>query len=381
MSTKVAYLVHDLNDASVHRRVEALRHGGAAPQVAGFYRREAVSRVAGEPARPLGRTRDAGFGERIALVLSRLVGSRLLRRSLLRGVTADASVILARNLEMLLLAAAVRRPGQRLAFECLDIHRLMLRRDPAGRALRWLERRLLARTDLVLVSSPAYAREYFRAMQHYEGDVLLVENKVLSARACAAPPAVGAQETSRPAGGEPWRIGWFGMLRCARSLDLLCDLAAKSEGRIEVLIAGKPSPAVFPDFEARTARAPGVSFIGPYVPAELARLYRSIHFAWCIDYFEEGLNSSWLLPNRLYESIANGAVPVALEGVETGRWLADAAIGLRLPAGEAIGAELGAMTAARFAALESAVARFPEGRVAFGPGDYRELVRRLGEPA
>jgi succinoglycan biosynthesis protein ExoL len=317
---------------------------------------------------PLARSRDAGFVQRIALVLF-----HLLRPGRLRQVACGAEVIVARNLEMLVLAAAVRDRGQRLVYECLDIHRLMLRGDIVGRALRLLERRLLERCDLVLVSSPAYRREYFEGLQEYRGEVLLIENKVIGERAPPAPATTQA--------GPPWRIGWFGMLRCRRSLDLLCDLAGHSDGRVEVLIAGKPSPAVFDDFENRVAGAEGVTFTGPYRPQDLAALYRGVHFSWCIDWFEEGLNSSWLLPNRLYESIANGAVPLALEGIETGRWLARAELGLRVGSSDDIARELGAMTPERFTQLSSAVARFPRGRVAFERDDHAKLVRRLAEAA
>src|SRR5207237_1269327 len=54
------------------------------------------------------------------------------------------------------------------------------------------------------------------------------------------------------------------------------------------------------------------------------------HFAWAIDWFEEGLNSAWLLPNRLYEAQAFGSVPIALRSVETGRWLAQRGAGVLL---------------------------------------------------
>jgi succinoglycan biosynthesis protein ExoL len=55
-----------------------------------------------------------------------------------------------------------------------------------------------------------------------------------------------------------------------------------------------------------------------------------MHFSWAVDFFEQGLNSSWLLPNRIYESSFFGSVPIAVEGVETARWLAEKQIGVIL---------------------------------------------------
>jgi hypothetical protein len=73
-----------------------------------------------------------------------------------------------------------------------------------------------------------------------------------------------------------------------------------------------------------------VTFTGPYRFEELPTLYGDMHFSWAVDFFEQGLNSSWLLPNRIYESSFFGSVPIAVEGVETARWLAEKQIGVIL---------------------------------------------------
>lgn len=364
MASTIAYLVHDLGDAAVARRVEALQAGGAEVTLAGFHRRTAPAGVSGAPALALGRSHDARLGQRALLVLrTLLVPGRL------RSMVRRADIVIARNLEMLAIAAALARPGQALVYECLDIHRKMVSGGVAGRILRFIERRLLDRTARVIVSSPAFERDYFRAVQRWRGPIELVENKVGS---LPEAPTSGAGTADGP-----WVIGWFGMLRCRRSLEILAALAARSDGRVRVLVAGIPSPDIFPDFAAEIARAPFVEYAGPYRPSDLPRLYGRVHFAWCIDYFEEGLNSRWLLPNRLYESLAHGAVPVALAGVETGRWLAVAGVGLRLAEGEAVGAALGALTPESYAALADAARTVPPGRIAFSAADHRHLVRQL----
>lgn len=364
MLSQIAYLVHDLGDAAVARRVDGLQAGGAKVALAGFYRRAAPANVAGVRALALGRSHDGRLGARALTVLL-----RLLAPGTLRAMVREADVVISRNLEMLVIAASLARPDQKIVYECLDIHRVLLSRSLAGRALRFIERRLLARTTRVIVSSPAFARDYFRARQGWTGPIDLVENKV------AALPNTPPAPTLATDG--PWVIGWFGMLRCHRSLDILAKLAARSQGRVRVLIAGLPSPDIFADFPAAVARMPGVEYVGPYRPGDLPRLYARVHFAWCIDYFEEGLNSAWLLPNRLYESLAHGAVPVALAGVETGRWLEAAGVGLILPEGEALGPILGQLTREDHAALAAEARALPPDRIAFSPEDHRRLVRQL----
>lgn len=321
---RIAYLVHDLNDPAVARRVGMLRAGGADVRVAGFHRgAHAPVTVAGAAATDLGRTADARLAQRAAAVAANLV-----RPAALIAAVRGADAIVARNLESLALAARARRgsPGSRLVYECLDIHRSLLGRSPASRAIRWAEGRLLRGVDLLIVSSPAFLHEYFDR-RPLRAPALLVENKLL---APDGPPPAPADAPPGP----PWTIGWFGNLRCRRTFAELSELARAMDGRVRVLIAGRPSPAEFADLPAAVAAAPWCEYLGPYRPEDLAVLYGRCHFAWAIDWFEEGLNSTWLLPNRLYEASAFGAVPIALARVETGRWLAGRDAGVSLDASD-----------------------------------------------
>jgi hypothetical protein len=231
---------------------------------------------------------------------------------------------MARNLEMLVLAVRARSRHARqakLVFECLDIHGLLLSDRIPGRILRTLETRLWRDVDLLLTSSPSFIENYFLP-RGYAGSIDLVENKVLVEKPldkADGPPSIDP----------PWRIGWFGLLRCRRSLDTLGELTAALGGAVEVVIRGRPSQAIFPDFPAAVTRYPFIRFEGPYrYPEDLARIYGNIHFSWAVDYYEEGLNSSWLLPNRLYESGLHNVVPIALGNVATGRWLTERGIGM-----------------------------------------------------
>jgi hypothetical protein len=100
---------------------------------------------------------------------------------------------------------------------------------------------------------------------------------------------------------------------------------------MQLTIRGRPSYTEFEDFDAQIARTPGFSFGGAYQPCELAGLYGGVHFNWAIDFFEEGANSRWLLPNRIYEGGAYRAVPITLGGTETAAWVQRCGIGVVLP--------------------------------------------------
>jgi succinoglycan biosynthesis protein ExoL len=375
---RIAYLVHNLADPGVGTRVRMLAAFGDEVIPIGFHRDDKfVDKVAGVDAFDLGRTFDRNFGQRIAMVLKQCVRLRAWA-----GQIHDCDVLMARNLEMLVLAVLSRwryASHARLVYECLDIHRLLWSRRIAGRCMRALERLLLRKTDLLVVSSGAFLREYFEPM-HDMGrsprpPVLVVENKLLPALSSEA--GIAQPETPLPP-GPPWRIGWFGMIRCRKSLDLLCDLASRRPDLVQLTIRGRPSRTEFADFDRQVERTRGVCFGGPYRPAELCSLYRAVHFNWAIDYFEEGANSRWLLPNRLYEGGAYHAVPIALDNTETARWLRRAGIGVQLASGEALEAFLSALTPAHYGDLKRASRAAPRDAFIADERDCARLLDALG---
>jgi succinoglycan biosynthesis protein ExoL len=322
---RLVYLVHDLADPAVARRLVMLRPFLASAVAIGFYRSAAPpAQVAGWPTVALGRTENARLGHRLLSVLRTRATIRRLRPYL-----QGADVVMARQLEMLVLARTLRgryAASATLAYECLDIHRLMVAPSLVGSMLRRLEKRLLRAADLLIVSSPAFLSEH---LEPVHGSMLpptcLIENKVQRTEII---PRSAPQDRQA---GPPWRIGWYGVLRCRRSLQLLAELTRQLPGQVTVELRGRPALSAIPDFDALVAGAPGLSFLGPYDRQfDLARLYQAVHFTWAIDFYEDGANSEWLLPNRLYEGGAHGAVPIALKTVETGRWLVRNATGILL---------------------------------------------------
>lgn len=371
----VLYLVHDVSDPAVRRRITMLRAGGAQVTLAGF-RRTANPIVDIEGLRPidLGATRDGRFGQRLAAVAKAAVsiGSKL-------GGMPKPDVIIARNLEMLALARRARSAfgaSVPIVYECLDIHRLVLRNDVLGKALRAIERFLARDVKLLVTSSPAFIANYFKPFGQVAAPIELVENKYFEAAAILP----GAAEADENLVGPPWRIGWFGALRCRRSLELLADFSRRMEGRFEIVLRGRPALSEFPDFHGFVEAEPWLSFLGPYRnPEDMAAIYNDVHFSWAIDFFEAGQNSEWLLPNRLYEGCRFGAVPISMGDTETGRFLKQQDIGVLLPQAspEALEAALGKMEEHRFARLkERVLARNPR-TWSYDRSDCRALVERL----
>lgn len=315
---KIGYIVHDLNDPSVERRCVMMERGGAEVVLAGFYRGQSLKASAEtRNACILGQSKDAAFVDRVFSTLRQTAFN-----SSLRDLFSDCDVLVARNLEQLAIASRLSK-SRPLIYECLDLHRLLLEDSVPAKLLQSIESNLLTKVDGLLTSSEAFLRHHFDHTT-LKGPTHLIENKLLVASTpYSLPDPMPAHQVLR--------IGWFGMLRCKKTFGLLKRLAARSDGRIEIMISGKPSTAELPDLPSEAEAAEGVEYTGPYTYEDLPELYGRCHLAWAIDWFEEGLNSEWLLPNRLYESIAHGTVPIVKNNTEMGHWLAARNAGLRIP--------------------------------------------------
>ncbi|MGT2486506.1 hypothetical protein ACU4GA_12260 [Methylobacterium oryzae CBMB20] len=233
---RVAFFGHDRAEPTVRKRIDAIREAGWSVIVYAFER----DRPGGVPAEapvaddivPLGLTVDRNYARRLPRLAVGIV--RALRR---RRDLRAADVIYVRNLDMALVAwTSARLAGSRarLIYEVLDIQRLMVRPDAPGRVARAIERWLLGRSDLLVVSAPDFIDRYFRPVQGFAGAWHLLENKVMGHRLGEVATRLDRTRTAEP----PWVIGWFGTLRCRRSLtilaaiaDALGDLGADRPGR------------------------------------------------------------------------------------------------------------------------------------------------------
>jgi len=315
---KVAFFGHDAGDAAVLRRVRAMQDGGVS--VVGFMMRRQGDVAPEWDNVDLGQTRDGAFLQRIMRVFS---GARIAVDS--RSGLAAADVIYARNLDMLACAFLAKRYAKLdtpVIYESLDVHRLLTRKDWIGMIFRGIERRLLRRTIGLVVSSPGFLRNHFE--KHYRGlyEPYLVENR-LTAASDFGPrpdPIDIDRQASKP--DAPLRLGWVGNLRCQRSFDLLCALADRYPDQLEVRLHGQPARTEIPVFESEIYARANMAFGGRYrSPEDLAAIYGGLDVVWAGDFMEAGFNSSWLLPNRIYEGGYYATPAIAPAGTETAAWI------------------------------------------------------------
>lgn len=314
--TRIAFFGHDAADAAVRRRVKGFVEDGV--EVTGFMMRRRDPGTIDWDNVDLGETRDGAFLHRIRQVFA---GARMAAAQ--REKLAACDVIYARNLDMLACAFLAKRHAKLatpVIYESLDVHRLLTRKDIIGAAMRELERMLLKRSAGLVVSSPGFIRNHFE--KRYKGNfrAYLVENR-LAPNTDYGPRACERKSAPAPT-ARPLRLGWVGMLRCQRSLDLLCQLADRFPNTLEIRLHGLPARTEIAEFEPVIDARPNMTYFGRYrAPEDLAGIYDELDVVWAGDFMEAGYNSVWLLPNRIYEGGYYCTPSIAPAGTETAAWL------------------------------------------------------------
>ena len=335
-SGTVAFFGHDWAESTVIKRIRAFT--GLGLKVVGFnFRREKFDKGF----RPfwdnvhLGTTLDRAYVRRLMALLAAL--PRVLRR---RQALRQAQFFYARNIDMCALALAAKLlsgASAPLVYEVLDVQRVFVGKGPVSAFFRWAERRLLRRCDLLVISSPGFADHYFRSRQGYSGRIFLLENKISFAQAAAVErPADSPAALCAPrAAPDKWVIGWFGTLRCPKSLAMLCRIAEALPDKVEIYLRGVPTETGLEVFQAAIADHPNMIYGGEYRnPEDLAEIYGRVHLTWAFDFLDEGTNSKWLLPNRLYEGGYFGSVALTSSDTQTGEKVRELGLGYTFEAPE-----------------------------------------------
>lgn len=322
----LVFFTPDITETNTVKRVQEFVDNGFAPVVFGFRRGRYNAQYRPDwPHVVLGATHDARYWQR----LRALVGAvpRLLAN---RRELRTASAFYARNIDQLALALLARRlfnPTVPVGYEVLDIQPLFVAPGWRGALLRWFERRCLRSIRVLVVSSPAFYRNFYVPRQAYAGEWFVLENKLhRSALACRPPPV--AAPTARTAGDYRWTVGYFGLIRGEATFALMLRLARRLRHRVLFRFAGIFTTVRETHFRAALERQPNMIYDGEYEnPGGLGALYGGVDFVWALDLENTADNSRWLLPNRFYEAGLFGVPCLAVRGFEFGNMLERARIG------------------------------------------------------
>lgn len=274
----------------------------------------------------LGMTKDRRYYSRLRTILK---GLRIMWRH--RATLREVDVLYARLFDSAFLAmlmVKLLRLDAKLVYEIEDVHDVFFRQTLRARIMRFLERRILANADLVVLPSPGFSEGYLVPYQGYDKPYFLLENRIQLNEIPPkdAPPSPRAEAWKQSK--DRWVIGWFGTLRCRKSMRLLSEIAERLGDKVLIYTRGFPTETGLEAYMEIVDRHPNWVHEGPYLmPDDLEDLYGRVHFVWCLDFFDENGNSELLLACRMYHGGYFGAVPLFTAQSQMARHLAPHAIG------------------------------------------------------
>src|SRR5262249_16992854 len=323
---------------------------------------------------PLGFTTDGRYWHRIHALLRAIPALFAHRPAAVR-----AGVFYARNIDQLLLALLARlvafSPAP-VVYEVLDIPPILMRRGMLPAVVRAIERLCLGRIRLLVVSSPAFHRNYYVAIQKYRGAWFLLENKLHPSIAAPSPVRRAAEA------GRPWVVGYFGLIRGEETFALITRLAERLQGRVLFKFGGILTTVDQAKFDQVLKACPNIAYSGPYLPQQaLAQLYRDVDFAWALDLEHTDHNSRWLMPCRFYEAGYFGIPCLAVHGFEVGRTIERHSIGWTFdaPLEESLARFFERLTVADYERIRGRLRSVPRSMFVAGD-DISRLCGMLADP-
>lgn len=223
----------------------------------------------------------------------------LLKASLsLRSRFSD-EIIYCFGMDMLFLCLLSGFGRKQVIYEVADIRPIVLNKHVKGRLARILERNLLKFVDLVVVTAPGYISGYYKKILNVSPagkKYFVLENKI-------DPLSISLNGNQTISVGSKIRIGYFGLLRCSHSWEVLKKLVSASPDVFEVHIYGRPINPV--DLPEQAKLITGIYYHGEFLwPSDLEAMYCSVDIVWaCYPYGDNTPgNWQWARTNRFYES-------------------------------------------------------------------------------
>jgi succinoglycan biosynthesis protein ExoL len=290
---KIAFITSATWHAGMQKRIRALQAEGAMITVFAFERRNYIDRTASNDIVTLGMVENGHYAKRLITYLKAIPR--------IRFAAQNADVVYAIHLDLLLLgwvACHLLRHPPKLVYEVRDIQLALFGNSLRSRALRWLERRLMRSVYLTVVTSEAYITGYFQQVQGLKSlPYMVIENKL---EAQVLPLAQVSTQQPKRLAPDVLRIGYFGMLRCPYSWEVLKRAAREGQGRIRVYVRGIPQE--LPHLEEEARSTPFVEYGGPFKsPQDLPYIYGQVDMVWGAHCHAEP-NLLWARANRFYEA-------------------------------------------------------------------------------
>lgn len=326
LNKKAIIFAPEIIDYRLTKRIQALEENGFKQVCFAYYRKRDSKDIKANYIR-LATVKDKSYFLRIIKLASALLVVYSNRDKL-----QNTDLFYAINLDLAFLAYCTKKitgSNAPIIYEVADVMSVMLSKNILGHLLRFIEKIILKKTQTLVVTSPAYIKHYFGPTQTYNGSWFLLENKLFidSTKESMNITSTKASRLNTPK--NTWTIGYFGALRCTRSLSIIKNIVESLPNNVTFYIRGYLMDVDENAFEnLLQSHKQNVIFNGTYKnPNDLPEMHEKIDFVWTFDFQERGTHSKWILPNRLYEGGFFEVPMLGPKGFETGNFIEKHKIG------------------------------------------------------
>lgn len=220
----------------------------------------------------------------------------------IRNKGKDFYIIYCFSLDSLIIAKlAMLFCKRRWVYHIHDIRSILIGNHLLNRFVRFIEGWFLKKVDCLVVSSYAFYENHFQKYYNYpESKVFILENKI-----DIDPTHSNNIEFKSVGKYEIINIGYYGVLRCKRSWDILKKAVKEANGRMVLNVRGVYNQTI--SFLQDVGESQYINYDGPYKGFDdLNHMYQNFDIVWAAYPFGNNKPGNWLWARtvRFYEACA-----------------------------------------------------------------------------
>lgn len=189
----------------------------------------------------------------------------------------------------------------KVVYQVQDIKKQLLGDSLKPFLLRLIERFMLKKVVQLVVSSEDYYNNFFYRYYKFPRErTTVIENKLEK-----DPLTSKCNNQQSSINQNSIKIGYFGVMRCRRSWEILKNTVGQSNGQFSLYLRGKPK--AMPNLDLEIKNIKGIFFRGLYrSPDDLKSIYESVDIVWAAYPFGYGKEGNWQMARtiRFYEACA-----------------------------------------------------------------------------
>lgn len=304
MNLKILFFTTATEHTTFRKTAKMLAKEGAEVKIIGFTRNNFPEGSDSVPTEILGTISHGNYFVR-SINLFKSIAE-------LRKQSSDFDVVYCFALDTLIIAKTAlilkRKP---IVYQVQDIKKQLIGNTISARIYRLVERLMMKNIAQLVVSSEDYYTNYFAKYHNFsEGLTTVIENKLIE-------EPITTIATNNSNLNDKIKIGYFGVMRCKRSWEILKNTIQKGGNHYSLYLRGKPNaiPNILEEIEKDKDKQ--IYFGGPYSsPDDLNSLYERVDIVWAAYPYNYGKEGNWQMARtiRFYEACAFGRPVLVQKG-------------------------------------------------------------------